>query len=71
MQRRFARIKRPFATLRWLVRDTRGATAIEYGLIVAVVVIVTIVTIQAVADVTINMWDDVSSKSAEAHQTNR
>ena len=46
--------------------DERGATAIEYGLIVALIVLAIIVSMSAVADATIGMWNDVAQKSVEA-----
>lgn len=49
-----------------LVDDESGATAIEYGLIVSLVVIAMIVALQDVATTTINMWNDVASKNAAA-----
>jgi pilus assembly protein Flp/PilA len=49
-----------------LVDDTSGATAIEYGLIAALVVIAMIAALQGVADATIDMWDRVESESVEA-----
>jgi pilus assembly protein Flp/PilA len=51
-----------------LVDDTSGATAIEYGLIVALIVIAMIAALQGVADATINMWDKVESESVAAMQ---
>ena len=44
-----------------LLRNTRGATAIEYGLIVALVVIAIIVSIQSVADENTGIWAVVTS----------
>ena len=52
--------------LRRLSGDETGATAIEYGLIVALVVIAIIVSIQAVATESTTMWTSVSSKSQDA-----
>ena len=49
-----------------LVDDTSGATAIEYGLIAALIVIAMIAALQGVADATIQMWDRVESESVEA-----
>lgn len=49
-----------------LVDDTSGATAIEYGLIVAMIVIVMIAALQGVADTTIAMWSRVESESIAA-----
>ncbi len=45
-----------------LLRDTRGATAIEYGLIVALVVIAIIVALQGVADENTGLWAMVTQK---------
>lgn len=43
------------------MRDERGATAIEYGLIVSLVVIAMIGALVILADTTTNMWNDVSN----------
>ena len=45
-----------------LLRDTRGATAIEYGLIVSLIVIAIIVAVQGVADETNGLWAFVTDK---------
>lgn len=45
-----------------LLRDTRGATAIEYGLIVALIVIAMIVALQGVADENTGLWARVTQK---------
>lgn len=56
----------------WLKRlntafeDNAGATAVEYGVILAMVVLVVIFAIQGVADETIGMWGDVNSKTSDA-----
>lgn len=59
--------------LRWLsgrlrpaVRDTRGATAVEYGLIVALIVIAMVAALKQVADANTNVWNDVSAKVVSA-----
>jgi pilus assembly protein Flp/PilA len=44
-----------------LLRDARGATAIEYGLIVALVVIAMLVALSSVADENTGIWARVSS----------
>ena len=49
-----------------LLRDNRGATAIEYGLILGLVVIAIIVMIQAMAGEVIESWNKVESTSTEA-----
>ena len=46
--------------LQKLLRDTRGATAIEYGLIASLIVIAMITAMQEFADSTITMWGNVS-----------
>ncbi|MEG8058159.1 Flp family type IVb pilin [Sphingomonas sp. 22L2VL55-3] len=43
-----------------------GATAIEYGLIIALVVIAMIAGLTALADTTTGMWGNVNSKVANA-----
>ena len=49
-----------------VVRDSRGATAIEYGLILGLVVIAMIVGLSAMANSTIGMWNTVDTKVAQA-----
>lgn len=49
-----------------LVDDTAGATAVEYGLIVALIVVAMIASLQGVADVTVGTWDRVRSESVAA-----
>lgn len=52
-----------------LIRNFRkceqGATAVEYGLIVSLVVIAIIVSVRDVADSTNGMWATVSNKVTE------
>ena len=50
-----------------LSRDSRGATAVEYGLIIACIVIVMVVTLHGLADVTTSMWNGVSNKVTNAN----
>ena len=45
-----------------LLRDIRGATAVEYGLIVALVVIAMIAALRSVADENNGLWAVVTSK---------
>lgn len=47
--------------LKKLRTDERGATAVEYGLIAALIVLAMIGALGGVADVTVNMWTNVSS----------
>ena len=50
------RTMNPFAKL---IRDQKAATAIEYGLIVALIVIAMIAGLQLFAGSTIGMWNSV------------
>lgn len=43
-----------------LHRSAKGATAVEYGLILALIVIVAMVAIVTLADTTIGMWDNIA-----------
>ena len=49
-----------FARFGKLVRDDRGATAVEYGLVLALVVLVLLSALQNLAGVTTKMWNDIS-----------
>ncbi|WP_420143122.1 Flp family type IVb pilin [Sphingobium sp.] len=44
------------------LRCDRGATAVEYGLIIALIVLAIIVSLNSVATKTTNMWNDVADK---------
>jgi pilus assembly protein Flp/PilA len=44
-----------------LLRSTRAATAVEYGLILALIFLAAVVAIGNVASSTTNMWGNVSS----------
>jgi pilus assembly protein Flp/PilA len=48
--------------LRRLLRDRRGATAVEYGFILALVVLTMMVALINLADTTTNMWGNISTK---------
>ncbi|KQM98140.1 MULTISPECIES: Flp family type IVb pilin [unclassified Sphingomonas] len=49
-----------FARKLW--RDRRGGTAIEYGMILGLVVVVLIVSLKLLAGTTTDMWAHVSEK---------
>ncbi|RZM09052.1 MAG: Flp family type IVb pilin [Sphingomonas sp.] len=53
-------------TIARVTRERRGATAIEYGLIIAFVVIAMIAGLTALADTTTGMWGNVNTKVANA-----
>lgn len=44
-----------------LIRDIKAATAVEYGLICALIVLAMIAALSAVAGNTTTMWNDVSN----------
>ena len=52
--------------LRKLSHDNSGATAIEYGLIVSLIVIAIIASMSGVADESTGLWTRISNGSAEA-----
>lgn len=52
--------------LKHIGNDNSGATAVEYGLIVSLIVIAMIGALNGVAASTIDMWDDVQTASEEA-----
>jgi pilus assembly protein Flp/PilA len=45
-----------------LIADARGATAIEYGLIVALIVIAIVIAISSVGGGTSGMWGNMTNK---------
>ena len=45
-----------------LARCERGATAVEYGLILAMIALAAIGVLNVVADKTINMWTNVATE---------
>ena len=55
-----------FEFLNKLGRDTRGATAVEYGLILALMFLAMVGAVQAFGEETIEMWTDVSDAVSDA-----
>lgn len=49
-----------------LFRDRRGATAIEYGLILALVFLAILSAVTAVSDLTVGMWGNIDRQVAKA-----
>ncbi len=45
-----------------LLRDRRGATAVEYGLIAALIVVAMITALKGVASSTSSLWNQVSNE---------
>ncbi|MCP3735323.1 Flp family type IVb pilin [Sphingomonas sp. RP10(2022)] len=66
MTSRHPLLRRLFGRLTPALRDVRGATAVEYGLILAMIVVVMIVALKGLAGVTVGMWTDVSTKVISA-----
>lgn len=52
--------------LKKLYRSNTGATAVEYGLILALISIATIVAITGVANETANIWGGVANEVTDA-----
>jgi pilus assembly protein Flp/PilA len=55
-----------FHTIQRVVRSEDGATAVEYGLIVSLIVLAMFVGLKNVGDGTSNMWNKVSNKVVNA-----
>jgi pilus assembly protein Flp/PilA len=51
---------RPMRLFAKLIRDTKGASAVEYALICALIVLAMIAGLNAVASKTTTMWNDVA-----------
>lgn len=49
-----------------LLRDQSGATAVEYGLILAMIVLAMMAALSGVASETIEMWQGVADKTSAA-----
>jgi pilus assembly protein Flp/PilA len=52
--------------LRALKIDRKGATAVEYGLIVSLIVLAMLASLNGVANATIGMWDHISETAVAA-----
>ena len=46
-----------------LLRDPRGATAVEYGLICALIVLAMLTGLYALAGTTISMWNNITAST--------
>lgn len=56
-------MKRAFGKL---LRDTRGATAVEYGLILALIVLALMAALLEFARTSVEIWDNVAEKVTNA-----
>ncbi len=52
--------------LRKLSQDDSGTSAVEYGLICAMIVLVMLGALQGVADTTVTMWIDIARETLAA-----
>ena len=55
-----------FEFLKQLEDDIRGATAIEYGLIIAMVFLAILVSVRSFGEEAIEMWNKIADTSTEA-----
>jgi pilus assembly protein Flp/PilA len=55
--------------MRKLLRDSRGATAVEYGLIVALIVIAMVGALESVANANTGLWATVKTQILTATNT--
>ncbi|KHK91418.1 hypothetical protein LK12_11275 [Novosphingobium malaysiense] len=55
-----------FQRLSNIIRDARGASSVEYGIILGMIVLVIFVAMQGVANETIGLWTTISNESADA-----
>ena len=58
-----------FKLLKSIGRDNSGATAVEYGLILALIFLAMVGAIQTFGNETIGLWTGVSGKVSEASNT--
>lgn len=54
------------AIIKRLLSDASGATAIEYGLILALMFLAMVSTLNGFADANLNTWEKVSSSMSDA-----
>ncbi|MEM1194906.1 MAG: Flp family type IVb pilin [Pseudomonadota bacterium] len=52
--------------LKHIGNDSQGATAVEYGLIIALIVVAMVGALQAVANANSDQWSSVETKVTEA-----
>lgn len=55
-------MKAILALTRKLIRDRKGATAVEYGFILALIVLAMMMALISLGEVTTSMWGNVSNK---------
>lgn len=52
--------------LKQLIKDSRGATAVEYGLILALIFLAMIMGVRTFAVTTTNMWNNVAETVSQS-----
>jgi pilus assembly protein Flp/PilA len=62
-----ASMRAPGRFIRALIGDEKGATVIEYGLILALIVLALMSSLISLAGATTGMWTNVSDKVQAAH----
>ncbi len=60
-------VKRLSRALGRIVGDRRGATAVEYGLILALMCLAMLIGLQSLGRTTSSMWDYVDGRVTNAH----
>ena len=58
-----------FSMIKMIKRDDQGATAVEYGLILALVFLGMIGAVTTVGNETISMWDDIAADVQNASKS--
>jgi len=59
---------RSIAFTRKLLRDRRGTSAVEYGIILGMIVLGLFVAVGGVANETLHMWTHVQTETAKAQK---
>ena len=58
------RCRRRRACLRHVVHDQRGAVAVEYGLVLALIVLAVLVGVASLGEAVQGRWDDIANRVA-------
>ncbi|WP_407938309.1 Flp family type IVb pilin [Novosphingobium barchaimii] len=60
----------PQRILSTITKSERGTSSVEYGLILAFIVLIVLIAIQATATQTVQLWTDIASKFSSAQPKN-
>jgi len=63
----FGTMMRGIRSIREVLHDTRGTSAVEYGIILSLIVIGLAGAIAGVADETTKMWNKIATQTAKAN----